>query len=34
MEHSVHAKESGISIGEFDEFLKGAAYNQTKDKQQ
>lgn len=32
--NNMHVEEVDISMGEFDEFLKGAASNQTKDKQQ
>lgn len=32
--NNMHVEEVDISMGEFDEFLKGAAINQTKDKQQ
>lgn len=30
--NNMHVEEIDISMGEFDEFLKGAASNQTKDK--
>lgn len=32
--NNMHVEEVDISMGEFDEFLKGAASNQTKDKPQ